>query len=173
MPTEEEVEKLCMKDYRQHEGKVIQARTVFGTVNHDFERFELKDPVTLLISRGQKAESIISWNEGGWCDPYWDVELIFPHSELDEASSLCVDGIGRCIDGTIDGQTGWKLHPHPPTLPAVLVTPDTEARDAAVDGVLNPDKKSHPRPATIVCPHCKAEIYLQAHKNDASEKKTT
>jgi len=76
-------------------------------IDHDSHDIDLKEPIRLRVWDKMSDESIIHWNDDH-CDPYWDVELLEPHDELDKASSVWIDGISRSVDGKVE-HPGWKI----------------------------------------------------------------
>jgi hypothetical protein len=153
MFTEQQIEKQCMDDYHEHEGKTILAQTVYGMTDHYNRTFNFspEDAVYLLISKDKKEEEVICWNQDGWCDPIWTVESKFKHSDLEEESILWVAGISRCTNGKIEHQSDWKIVLDCPVLPTAHLIDSKKT------------KQSQPT-TTVVCPHCNADIELQVQK---------
>lgn len=107
--SKESIDQQCMDDYREHEGKVLLVNFVQGMVDHNSADFTLEKPVRMFVIEHQRESDIINWHDG-WCDPSWDVELLESHEELEQASSLWIDGTSRNING-MTGSGDWKLDP--------------------------------------------------------------
>lgn len=108
----ESIEKKCMDDYREHEGKILLANCIHGYVDEDSHEFHLEKPVRVQVIEHQRENTILNWTASEWCDPNWDVELLEPHEKLDMASSLWVDGISRNTNGRhYELSSCWRVDP--------------------------------------------------------------
>lgn len=174
MPTTEQIEAECMKDYRIYEDKYLLATYIRIFVDDNTEDFYSPKPVRVRVVSNQRESDIINWIDD-WCDSYWDVELAEPNPELEKASSLYVDGISRNINGEVERPTGWRPDPNQGRLtgkqaldmPAVLTTRDREAADAAGQTVLHSDK--HTDEVDIRCPHCGELVSLTIKKTHETQ----
>ena len=102
------IERKCLEDYRKYAGKIVLATSFCAVIDHDSHDIDLDEPIRVRIWDKMSDESVINWNDD-YCDPYWDVELLEPHDELDKASSVWIDGISRSAGGDVNIHRGWEI----------------------------------------------------------------
>lgn len=153
----DEIEELCLAEYRAHKYKIILAKLVNGWNAHDDSVEVFCDPPARLRVMRTQENDIRRWVDHEWCDPYWDVEPVEPHPALEGIRSLWVYGISHSVDGDIEGtSTQWldpnqepAYEPHEPRCPGCN---HTKGEGCGCPPVT--------RSLTITCPCCGEEIAI-------------
>lgn len=95
--TREELEKWAIEDYEKILGATIFVSGVTGYVDDNTVDFDLAKPAKMKVVETSR-DSIIHWNSE-WLDPYWELELVEPHPELQGIRSLWMFGDSYSLDG--------------------------------------------------------------------------
>jgi hypothetical protein len=148
----EVIEKRCLADHEEHVHKILLARFVIGYKGDNSVEIYLDQPARVRVLETSNAESdIFHWNDD-WCDPYWDIELLEPHPQLEGVRSLWVDGPSRNIDGTEYSvpKPGWTVDPNqePAYAPPEPQAPPAICEEGTASTV------------TAVCPCCGADLTI-------------
>src|SRR5262245_13193775 len=98
--TREEIEKLALDDYEQVLGRVIWVSELSGYRNDDSLELYVKPPAKVKVVSTMK-DSILHWNDG-WLDPYWELELVEPHPQLEGIRSLYMFGDSYSLTGRME-----------------------------------------------------------------------
>jgi hypothetical protein len=97
MATKDELEKRALKDYRDIRGMPIWVSEIYGFVESNGVGLELDQPALVKVTETDQ-EGLIHWVYG-WLDPYWNVELLRPHPELEGVRSLWMYGTSYSLEG--------------------------------------------------------------------------
>lgn len=95
--TREELEKWAIEDYEKILGATIFVSGVTGYVDDNTVDFDLAKPAKMKVVETSR-DSILHWNSE-WLDPYWELELVEPHPELQGIRSLWMFGDSYSLDG--------------------------------------------------------------------------
>ena len=80
------------QDHREHVGKILEVKHVQGYVNDDSVEANCNPPAKVRVLPCTHPEDL-KHQVDEWLDPYWDVELVEPHPELEGVRSLWIYGI--------------------------------------------------------------------------------
>jgi hypothetical protein len=95
--TRSELESWVIEDYQKILGETIFVSDLSGYVDGSTVDFDLKKPAKVKVVKTSR-DSLLHWNDE-WLDPYWELELLEPHSELKGARSLWMFGDSYSLDG--------------------------------------------------------------------------
>ena len=88
----ERLELLALQQYMDAVDTVIEAECVIGYRDHDSVEVYCWPPAKVRVVATTDIEhDIYHWNDN-YLDPYWDVELVEPHPQLEGLRSLWIDG---------------------------------------------------------------------------------
>ncbi|WP_321935354.1 hypothetical protein [Paraburkholderia sp. J8-2] len=91
------IEARVLGDYQQMLGKIVLVRVVSGYRGTDSVDVRLNPPAKVRVARTEEP-SLKHWNDD-WCDPYWEVELVEPHPQLEGIRSIWISGNCYHLDG--------------------------------------------------------------------------
>lgn len=86
-----EVRAKIKEDYKAVKGRVILVSELYGYINDDSRDFVVTPRAKVRVVN-TSDDSLFHQNEKDWIDPYWELELVEPHRELNEARSLWMYG---------------------------------------------------------------------------------
>lgn len=121
------VEALAISEYEVHVGKTVLVNAISGYVGNDSIDINLDPPVKVRVLSTQEQD-IRNWVDD-WCDPYWDVEIIEPRTELAGLRSTWIRPTSRHIDGTRSEHSDVVGGPHEDMQPEF---PGQESSSAAI-----------------------------------------
>ena len=88
----EELEEQARKDHAEHVGKVLTVKNIQGYIGDESGDFCCNPPAKVRVLPCAHPEDLEHWVDE-WLDPYWDVELVEPHPQLEGARSFWIYGI--------------------------------------------------------------------------------
>jgi len=129
----DELEARAISAFYATKGRVFRADFITGYNDNDDSVDIYPDPPALVRVIETARDSILRWQDD-WLDPYWDVELVEPHPQLEGIRSLCVDGPSYNVkDGRVT--------------PTRLVEVPGEARPETPQDVVETEPDPEPAPA--------------------------
>ena len=84
------IEARVLTDYQHMLDKTVLVRVVSGYRGNDSVDIRLNPPAKVRITRTEEA-SLKHWDDD-WCDPYWEVEVVEPHPQLEGIRSTWISG---------------------------------------------------------------------------------
>ena len=98
------LEARAQQDYRAVHGKVLLVHEVYGLDrNNDSAELTLRTPARVRVIE-TPPEMITRWVDENWLDPIWDLALVEPHPDLEQAGIDSPWMYGTSY--SMDGQTG-------------------------------------------------------------------
>ena len=94
------VEALVLEDFRQIEGRLIEASELYGYRDGDLQELSFEIPVLLQVTETPKGD-LQHWIDE-WCDPYYNVALVDDRGQSVNATSLWVYGRSHSTEGKVE-----------------------------------------------------------------------
>jgi hypothetical protein len=85
-------------DFKAIQGRAILVSELTGYIGDDYVDFFLSTPATVRVDATAEDE-LFHQVDRDWIDPYWNLELLEPHPELEGARSLWMFGTSYNLDG--------------------------------------------------------------------------
>jgi len=123
--TKDNVKEKVRADFRAVVGKTFLAATVYGYRGDNGVGIQCDPPCVVRVVDTDE-DSLRRW-DNGWCDPYWNVELLAPHEALTEVCSLRVRGTSYNVETQ-------EILVH--TLESKEVVPLSSGKDAKTQGMV-------------------------------------
>jgi hypothetical protein len=145
------IENLCIEDHENHLGKILKTSLVIGYIENDSVEIYCNPPARVRVL-GMQQRDMLNWTCNEWCDPNWDIDLVEPHQQLKNCSSIWVDGISRSIDGEVQHPSVWVIDEN-----QELPPPQTPPKNPEENIKLQP---AYTHDTRVFCPHCCQEIIV-------------
>lgn len=84
-------------DFKAIKGRTILVSELTGYVGDDYVDFLLRTPATMRVDSTPEGD-LLHQVDRDWIDPYWNLELLVPHPELEGASGLWMYGTSYDLD---------------------------------------------------------------------------
>lgn len=91
------VHKLVLRDFNEIKGCILLVHQLTGYQDDHSIDFDLRTPAKVRVTATPQSDLFHQIDD--WVDPYWNLELVEPHPELEGIRSLWMFGHSYSVKG--------------------------------------------------------------------------